>query len=93
MSRTAAVSVRLRPVFLGFGDLQAVEAVTFMGNARQVAAVCIHAPSFSIPDPALEEGRQTEPGFIDFAWRLIWQSETGKIPKEYKCALVDYLLN
>ncbi|HEN8735859.1 TPA: hypothetical protein U8207_004307 [Pseudomonas putida] len=64
-----------------------------MGNAQQVAAVCVHAPSFSIPDPALEEGRQTEPGFIDFFWRQIWQSESGKIPKEYKCALVDFLLN
>ncbi|WP_110639310.1 hypothetical protein [Pseudomonas sp. CC120222-01a] len=64
-----------------------------MGNTRQVAAVCIHAPSFSISDPAREDGKQTEPGFIDFVWRLIWQSESGKTPKEYKCALGDFLLN
>jgi hypothetical protein len=54
MSRTATVNARLRPAFLGIGDLQRVETVTFMGNAQQVAAVCIRAPSFSIPDPALE---------------------------------------
>ena len=70
MSRTAAVSARRRSVFLGFGDLQAVGAVTFMGNARQVAAVCIHAPSFSIPDPALERDGETEPAVIGFVWRL-----------------------
>ncbi|AFK67213.1 MULTISPECIES: hypothetical protein [Pseudomonas] len=42
-----------------------------MGNARQVAAVCIRAPSVSIPDPVLEEGGQTESGVIGFVERSI----------------------
>jgi len=42
-----------------------------MGNARQVAAVCIRAPSVSIPDPVLEEGGQTESGVIGFVGRSI----------------------
>ncbi|MNE19487.1 hypothetical protein D3C80_1125740 [compost metagenome] len=65
-SRVAAVKARPRRAFLGFGALLRVKAVTFMGNARQVAAVCIRAPSFSIPDPVLEEGGQTESGVIGF---------------------------
>ncbi|MBV4535588.1 MULTISPECIES: hypothetical protein [Pseudomonas] len=64
-----------------------------MGNARQVAAVCVHAPGFSIPDPALERDGQTEPGVIGFVWRLIQQREVSKTAKEYKCALVDFLLS
>jgi len=42
-----------------------------MGNARQVAAMCIRAPSFSIPDPVLEEGGQTESEVIGFVGRSI----------------------
>ncbi|WP_409322111.1 hypothetical protein [Pseudomonas putida] len=49
-----------------------------MGNAQQVAAVCIRAASSSIPDPALEERRQTEPGLIGFVWRLIELRKSGK---------------
>ncbi|WP_460421596.1 hypothetical protein [Pseudomonas sp. ZL2] len=42
-----------------------------MGNARQVAAVCIRAPSFSIPDPVLEGDGQIESGVIGFVGRSI----------------------
>ncbi|MFV3314230.1 hypothetical protein [Pseudomonas sp. NY15374] len=42
-----------------------------MGNARQVAAVCIRAPSLSIPDPTREEGGQTEFDVIGFVGRSI----------------------
>lgn len=65
-SSTAAVKARPRRAVLGLDALLRVKAVTFMGNARQVAAVCIRAPSFSIPDPKPEEGRQTESGVIGF---------------------------
>ncbi|OUS79140.1 hypothetical protein GEV38_13405 [Pseudomonas sp. 13159349] len=59
-----------------------------MGNARQVAAVCIHAPSFSIPYPRQLVGGQTAARTIVLggsrlkgADKAVWQ--------EYKCTHVS----
>ncbi|MNP64976.1 hypothetical protein D3C76_1605300 [compost metagenome] len=78
-SSTAAVKARPPPIFLDFGELHWVVAVTFMGSARHVAAVCIRAPSFSIQDPSEEDGGQTEAGVIGFARTRIEDCEFYKI--------------
>ena len=78
-SSTAAVKARPRPIFLDCGDLHRVVEVTFMGSARQVATVCIRAPSFSIADPTEEDGGQTESGVIGFVSRRIEGRKLCKI--------------
>ncbi|NIF28314.1 hypothetical protein F3J44_18245 [Pantoea sp. Tr-811] len=57
-----------------------------MGSARLVIA-CIRAPSFSIPNPVLEEDEQIEFGVISFVWRLIQRRESSNLTKERKCII------
>jgi hypothetical protein len=68
---TTAVKARPRPIFLDFGDLHRMVAVTFMGSARHAAAVCVRARSFSIHEPSEEDGRQTEAELIGFICRRL----------------------
>ncbi|MNP59491.1 hypothetical protein D3C76_1544900 [compost metagenome] len=70
-SSTAVVKARPRPIFLDCGDLRRVVTVKIMGSARQVAAVCIRAPSLSIPDLSEEDGGQIESGVIAFVSRRV----------------------
>ncbi|VII91680.1 MULTISPECIES: hypothetical protein [unclassified Pseudomonas] len=53
-----------------------------MGSARQVATVCIRAPSLSIPDPTEEDGEQTEPGVIGYVSRRVEGRELCKVAAE-----------
>ncbi|MPT00642.1 MAG: hypothetical protein E2581_19400 [Pseudomonas sp.] len=66
-SKTIAIKPRPRPDLFGCGVRHG--AVKFIGSARQVATVCIHAPSCSITDQAEEWGGQTETGAFGFSSR------------------------
>jgi len=83
-SRAAAVKARPRRAFLDFRTLLRVKAVTFMGNARQVAAVCIRAPSFSIPYPRQVVGGQTAARTIVLISGQIKGADKAAC-QEYKC--------
>lgn len=87
-ARSRAAAVRARPALLGLDDLLRVGLVTFMGNALQVAAVCIRAPSCSISDLIQEMDVQTESGVIGFV-RCQAKALIRQTVEEYKYSRVS----